>query len=64
MRATGGKPIGREPMLPEPTGARLLTPRATHTLADTAAQLDAQGLTTATGTTRAVGTVGPSVQQQ
>ncbi|KAF2412529.1 recombinase [Microbacterium sp. B35-04] len=44
-----GKHMGRVSALPRGTGDRLLTLRATHTLAGTAWQLNAEGLTTATG---------------
>lgn len=52
-----GKHMGRVSVLPEATGERLLALRATHTLAATAAQLNAEGLATATGTMWTVGTV-------
>lgn len=45
----GGKHMGRVSVLPQGTGYRLLALRASHTLAGTAAQLNAEGLTTATG---------------
>jgi DNA invertase Pin-like site-specific DNA recombinase len=44
-----GRHMGRVSSLPQRTGDRLLALRATHTLADTAAQLNTEGLTTATG---------------
>ena len=44
-----GRHMGRVSALPPTTGNRLLTLRATHTLAGTAAQLRAEGLTTASG---------------
>ena len=44
-----GRHMGRVSILPQSTGDRLLTLRATHTLAGTAVQLNAEGLTTATG---------------
>lgn len=44
-----GRHMGRVSALPEATGARLLELRATLTLAATADALNAQGLTTATG---------------
>jgi DNA invertase Pin-like site-specific DNA recombinase len=44
-----GRHMGRVSALPQSTGDRLLTLRATHTLAGTAAQLMAEGLTTASG---------------
>lgn len=52
-----GKHMGRVSVLPQATGERLLALRTTHTLAATAAQLNAEGLTTATGTMWTVGTV-------
>ena len=45
-----GRHMGRVSTLPEATGARLLALRAVHTLAATADALNAEGLTTATGT--------------
>lgn len=45
-----GKHMGRVSTLPQATGARLLDLRTTHTLAATATALNAEGLTTATGT--------------
>ena len=45
-----GKHMGRVSALSKDTGDRLLMLRATHTLARTAAQLNAERLTTATGT--------------
>ncbi|MGW9629070.1 recombinase family protein [Agromyces sp. NPDC055520] len=44
-----GRHMGRVSTLPQRTGDRLLLLRATHTLAGTAAQLNTEGLTTATG---------------
>lgn len=44
-----GKHMGRVSALPQSTGDRLLTLRARHTLAGTAMQLNAEGITTATG---------------
>lgn len=44
-----GRHMGRVSALPETTGARLLALRATHTLVATADALNAEGLTTATG---------------
>jgi DNA invertase Pin-like site-specific DNA recombinase len=44
-----GRHMGRVSALPRRTGDRLLILRATHTLAATAAQLNTEGLTTATG---------------
>lgn len=44
-----GRHMGRVSVLPPSTGDRVLTLRATLTLAGTAAQLNAEGLTTATG---------------
>lgn len=44
-----GKHMGRMSALPQATGERLLELRATHTLAGTAVQLNAEGLATATG---------------
>lgn len=44
-----GRHMGRVSTLPESTGARLMELRAMHTLAVTAATLNAEGLTTATG---------------
>lgn len=52
-----GKHMGRVSVLPQATGDRLLALRTTHTLAATAAQLNAEGLATATGTMWTVGTV-------
>lgn len=45
-----GRHMGRVSTLPKATGARLLELRAAHTLAVTADTLNAEGLTTATGT--------------
>lgn len=44
-----GRHMGRVSALPQATGDRLLKLRARHTLARTAAQLNAEGLSTATG---------------
>jgi len=44
-----GRHMGRVSHLPEGTGARLVELRVTHTLATTAAALNAEGLTTGTG---------------
>lgn len=44
-----GRHMGRVSVLPQDTGDRLLTLRAAHALADTAAALKAEGRTTATG---------------
>ncbi|QNE47566.1 recombinase family protein [Glaciihabitans sp. INWT7] len=52
-----GRHMGRVSTLPQATGDRLMTLRATHTLAATAAQLNVEKLTTATGTVWTVGTV-------
>ncbi|WP_241973110.1 recombinase family protein [Cryobacterium sp. TMT2-14] len=52
-----GRHMGRVSVLPHSTGDRLLTLRATHTLAGTAVQLNAEGLTTATGTAWSANTV-------
>lgn len=52
-----GKHMGRVSALPRSTGDRLLTLRATHTLAGTAVQLNAEGLTTATGAPWSANTV-------
>jgi DNA invertase Pin-like site-specific DNA recombinase len=46
-----GRHMGRVSTLPRSTGHRLLALRAQHTLAATAALLNAEGLTTATGET-------------
>ncbi|WP_315070312.1 recombinase family protein [uncultured Microbacterium sp.] len=46
-----GRHMGRVSVLPRTTGERLMTLRATATLAATAMQLNAEGLTTATGGT-------------
>jgi DNA invertase Pin-like site-specific DNA recombinase len=45
-----GRHMGRVSTLPQATGERLLGLRATRTLVGTAEQLNAEGLTTATGT--------------
>ena len=50
-------------VLPEATGQRLLTLRASLTIAGTAAQLNAEGLTTATGAQWSANTVA-KVQQR
>lgn len=52
-----GQRFGFPSALPHSTGERLLKLRATHTLAATAAQLNAEGLTTATGARWSVNTV-------
>lgn len=52
-----GRHMGRVSVLPDATADRLVALRRTRTLAATAAQLNAEGLTTATGTTWTVGTV-------
>ncbi len=52
-----GRHMGRASALPASTADRLMALRATHTLAATAAQLNAEGLNTATGRTWSVGTV-------
>ncbi|MDH6236237.1 recombinase family protein [Cryobacterium sp. CG_9.6] len=44
-----GRHMGRVSILPQSTGDRLRSLRATHTLAETAVQLNAEGLRTATG---------------
>ena len=44
-----GKHMGRVSALPQSVGDCLLTLRTTHSLAGTAVQLNAEGLTTATG---------------
>lgn len=49
--------MGRVSALAQSTGERLLTLRATHTLADTAVQLNAEGITTATGSECSANTV-------
>ena len=53
-----GRHMGRVSVLPQATADRLLTLRATHTLARTAARLNAEGLTTATGAPWSANTVG------
>lgn len=50
--------MGRVSVLPLATGDRLMTLRATHTLAATAMQLNAEGFTTATGGTWTPNAVG------
>lgn len=52
-----GRHMGRVSVLPRATIQRLMVLRATHTLADTAAQLNAEGLTTATGELWSINTV-------
>lgn len=52
-----GRHMGRLSALPSSTGARLIALRATHTLAATAAQLEAEGLTTASGASWSANTV-------
>lgn len=52
-----GRHMGRVSILPQSTGDRLLALRAKHTLAGTAAQLNAEGLTTATGARWSANTV-------
>jgi DNA invertase Pin-like site-specific DNA recombinase len=44
-----GRHMGRVSTLPQAAGDRLIALRSTHTLADTARQLNAEGYTTATG---------------
>lgn len=44
-----GRHMGRVSLLSQATSRRLMALRATHALADTAARLNAEGLTTATG---------------
>lgn len=44
-----GRHMGRVSALPQSTGHRLITLRGTHTLSATAAALNSEGLTTATG---------------
>jgi DNA invertase Pin-like site-specific DNA recombinase len=58
-----GRHMGRVSVLPQSTGERLMTLRSTHTLASTAAQLNAEGRTTASGGLWSVGTVA-KVQQR
>jgi DNA invertase Pin-like site-specific DNA recombinase len=58
-----GRHMGRVSVLPQATGARLLTLRASLTIAGTAAQLNAEGLTTATGAQWSANTVA-KVQQR
>ena len=53
-----GRHMGRVSMLPQATSDRLLTLRASYTLAGTAVQLNAEGLTTATGGTWTANSVG------
>lgn len=53
-----GRHMGRVSILPRATGERLMTLRATATLAATAMQLNAEGLTTATGGTWTANAVG------
>lgn len=52
-----GRHMGRVSVLPQSTGARLLTLRLTRTLAGTADQLNAEGLSTATGASWSANTV-------
>lgn len=52
-----GKHMGRVSVLPEATGERLMTLRATHTIAHTADALNAEGCTTATGAPWSANTV-------
>ncbi|WP_347756803.1 recombinase family protein [Agrococcus sp. ProA11] len=52
-----GRHMGRVSTLPQRTGDRLLALRATYTLTATAAALNAEGLTTATGAPWTVNTV-------
>ena len=52
-----GRHMGRVSTLPQATGDRLLALRATHTLAGTAVQLNAEGIPTATGTPWSANTV-------
>ena len=52
-----GRHMGRVSVLPASTGDRLLILRATRTLDGTAAQLNAEGVTTATGATWSANTV-------
>lgn len=49
--------MGRASVLPPATGARLLALRKTHTLAATAARLNAEGLPAATGVHRSANNV-------
>lgn len=53
-----GRHMGRKSALPTSTSARLLSLRATHTLKATAAQLNTEGLTTATGAQWSANAVG------
>lgn len=53
-----GRHMGRVSVLPQVTGERLMTLRATRTLAATAMQLNAEGLPTATGGTWTANAVG------
>lgn len=52
-----GRHMGRVSVLPTATADRLVALRKTHTLSATAAQLNAEGIATATGSTWTVGTV-------
>jgi DNA invertase Pin-like site-specific DNA recombinase len=52
-----GRHMGRVSVLPHSTGDRLLALRATRTLAETAMQLDAEGLATASGVPWSANTV-------
>lgn len=58
-----GRHMGRVSVLPQATGQRLLALRASLTIAGTAAQLNAEGLTTATGAQWSPNTVA-KVQQR
>ena len=58
-----GRHMGRVSALPQSTGDRLLALRATLTVAGAAAQLNAEGLTTATGAQWSANTVA-NVQQR
>jgi DNA invertase Pin-like site-specific DNA recombinase len=53
-----GRHMGRVSALPQTTGDRLVALRGTHTLASTAAQLNAEGLSTATGARWSANNVG------
>lgn len=53
-----GRHMGRVSVLPQSTADRLLTLRVTHTLAWAAAQLNAEGFTTATGASWSANNVG------
>lgn len=58
-----GRHMGRVSVLPSATGDRLMTLRATHTIAATADALNAEGLTTATGLPWSAGTVARAQQR-